>query len=142
MLQSDPVPALRKSLSSRGTGKGLLCVTDGDNARKHMYGKVSRNKHQVRPKSTREGYLLCVTLAASVREKQLTGGLQRGMSACSVVSLRQDRAALAASFLILQNGGKNIILISQSSRDRVKCRALEDAAQSCRGAETLGCLCF
>lgn len=71
-FQSGPVPALRKSLSPRGTGKGLLCVMDGDNARKCMYGKVSRNKHQVHPKSTREGHLLCVTLAGSDREKQLT----------------------------------------------------------------------
>lgn len=140
-FQSDPVSALRKSFSPRGTGKGLLCVTDGDNARKRMYGKVSRNKHQVHPKSTRERHLLCVTLAGSDREKQLTRGLQRGLSACSVVSLRQD--SFPCSLVSYSaKWGKTIILISQSSGDSVKCRALEDPAQSCRGAETLGCLCF
>lgn len=103
-----------------------------------MYGKVSRNKHQVHPKSTREGHLLCVTLAGSDREKQLTRG------GCQLVqwSALDKTVSLVALFLILQNVGKTIILTLQSSGDRVKCRALEDPAQSCRGAETLGCLCF
>lgn len=87
-----------------------------------MCVKLSRNKHQAHPKSTRGGHLLCVVLSGSDREKQNSS--QEGSREGEVVpwlvrDLRQDSISLAALLSILQNGGRNNLIL-QYSGDHVE----------------------
>lgn len=53
--------ANKHKLFSLGLKKSLVCTGEGTKAKRCMYVKLSRNKHEAQPKLIREGRLLCAT---------------------------------------------------------------------------------
>ena len=145
--QPDIVPPGKQTNKQKpfslGLKKSLVCTGEGPKAKRCMYVKLCRNKHEAQPKLIREGHLLCAThtILRWADHRALRGkGQWRGGGAAHPLPSSLDKTFLPVKhqFPYLQNGDNNkFVSFAELCEDHMRWRTWEDTAWGQGSIESL-----
>lgn len=147
--QPDIVPPGKQTNKQKpfslGLKKSLVCTGEGPKAKRCMYVKLSRNKHEAQPKLIREGHLLCATHTILWQADHQGIAWERAVKGRSCCPPLSQQLTLDKTFLPLkhqfpyqQNGDNDKFLsFAELCKDHMRWRTWEDTARGRGSIESL-----